>query len=578
MLIDDVNNNVLSNKQLNVTSISSLDSFNTKDDYSLNFSSRSSYNSADADVKLLNNGSSENSNNATTNAFSTQNYNSTNGYGLINGAAAVARAIGQNTFADVPDLGGNNWGADLVKAPEVWAQGYTGKGVIVAVVDTGVDYNHEDLRNNIWTNANEIVGNSIDDDGNGYIDDNYGWNFADKNNNTLDNNGHGTHVSGAIAGENNNYGVTGIAYDAKIMPVKVLNESGSGSYNSISKGIRYAVDNGANVINLSLGGTSSNRTLESAIDYASSKGVIVVMAAGNDGDSSPDYPARYAYKSGIAVGAVDKNNNMPDFSNRSGTDEIAYVTAPGVKVYSSVPNNQYATYSGTSMATPHVAGVVALMLSTNSSLTDAQVRQIVTETTGNSTQTTSSNFNLSNVSSLATQVIADTTINNTYTNSSFNSSNFGSLASQVMSNDNLLRIGAQTANYLTPETISSFNSYDVGSLIAQGITETANYLTPETIASFNNSDVGSLIDQAMSNDKLLGIYAETTKYLTPTESNNGLANPELWPQFQNYEKILGSINVDNNDDNKDKNNLDFGKLVEEMQKQMDQYRKFLGIA
>ena len=480
MLIDDVNNNVLSNKQLNVTSISSLDSFNTKDDYSLNFSRSSSYNSDDADVHLLNN--------ATTNAFSAQNYNSTNGYGLINGAAAVARAIGQNTFADVPDLGGNNWGADLVKAPEVWAQGYTGKGVIVAVVDTGVDYNHEDLKNNIWTNANEIVGNGIDDDGNGYIDDNYGWNFDEKNNNTLDNNGHGTHVSGTIAGENNNYGVTGIAYDAKIMPVKVLNESGSGSYSSISKGIRYAVDNGANVINLSLGGTSSNRTLESAINYASSKGVIVVMAAGNDGDSSPDYPARYASKSGIAVGAVDKNNNMPDFSNRSGANEISYVTAPGVKVYSSVPNNQYATYNGTSMAAPHVAGVVALMLSANPNLTDAQVRQIVAETAENSTQSTNSSSNISSsvpsqAMSTTSYAYADTAVNSLQSTissfSSFNISNVSSLARQVISNNNLLPINAQTGNYLTSQTISSFNSYDVGSLIGQAMSNAkllGNYL------------------------------------------------------------------------------------------------------
>jgi subtilisin len=499
MLIDDVNNNVLSNKQLNVTSISSLDSFNPKDDYSLNLSGHSSYNSADTDVQLQNNSDSEKNSNTTANAFSTGNYNSTNGYGLINGAAAVAKATNQNTFADVRDLGGNNWGADLVKAPEVWAQGYTGQGVVVAVVDTGVDYNHDDLKNNIWTNANEIADNGIDDDGNGYIDDNSGWNFSEKNNNTLDKNGHGTHISGTIAGENNDSGVTGIAYNAKIMPVKVLNDSGSGSYSSISKGIRYAVDNGANVINLSLGGGSSNRTLESAINYASSKGVIVVMAAGNDGDSLPDYPARYAYKSGIAVGAVDQNNNMPDFSNRSGTNEISYVTAPGVKVYSSVPNNQYATYSGTSMATPHVAGVVALMLSANSSLTDAQVRQIVTETAGNSPQTTNSSFNLSNVTSFGSQVIADTTRNNTQTtSSSFNLSNVTSLASQVMSGNNLQHIYAQTANYLTSQTFSSFNSSNFGSLIGQAI-------------------------------------AETAKYLTSTEGNNGLANPELWSQFQNFE-------------------------------------------
>ncbi|MDZ8066130.1 MAG: S8 family peptidase [Nostoc sp. DedQUE08] len=544
MHIDDVNNNILSNKQLNTTSISSLDSFNTKDNYSLNFSRRSSYNSADADVQLRNNDESKNSNNPTNNAFNTQNYNSTNGYGLINGAAAVARAIGQNTFADVPDLGGNNWGADLVKAPEVWAHGYTGKGVVVAVVDTGVDYNHEDLKNNIWTNSKEIAGNGIDDDGNGYVDDTYGWNFADQNNNTLDDNGHGTHVSGTIAGENNNYGVTGIAYDAKIMPVKALDSSGSGSYSSISKGIRYAVDNGANVINLSLGGGSSNRTLESAINYASSKGVIVVMAAGNDGDSSPDYPARYASKSGIAVGAVDKNNNLADFSNRSGTNPIAYVTAPGVKVYSSVPNNQYATYSGTSMAAPHVAGIVALMLSANSNLTDAQVRQIVTETAENSTQTTSSSFKISNVSSLASRVIAESAGNNTQTtNSSFNSYNFGSLIGQGIT---------ETTRYLTPENINSFNNSNFGSLIGQGITETTRYLTPENINSWNNSDFNPVIGQAIT---------ETTKYLISAEGNKISTNPELWSQFQSYEKILGSINVNSN---QDENNPDFVKLLEGM--------------
>ncbi|OYD96838.1 hypothetical protein CDG76_08735 [Nostoc sp. 'Peltigera membranacea cyanobiont' 210A] len=604
MHIDDVNNNILSKKQLNATSISSLDSFNTKDNYSLNFSRRSSYNSDDADVQLLNNDESENSNNATTNTFSTQNYNSTNGYGLINGAAAVARAIGKNTFADVPDLGGNNWGADMVKAPEVWTQGYTGKGVVVAVVDTGVDYNHEDLTNNIWMNTKEIAGNGIDDDGNGYVDDNYGWNFADQNNNTLDDNGHGTHVSGTIAGENNNYGVTGIAYDAKIMAVKALDSSGSGSYSSISKGIRYAVDNGANVINLSLGGASSNRTLESAINYASSKGVIVVMAAGNDGDSSPDYPARYASKSGIAVGAVDKNNNLADFSNRSGTNPIAYVTAPGVKVYSSVPNNQYATYSGTSMAAPHVAGIVALMLSANSNLTDAQVRQIVTETAGNSTQTTnsslnssnfssligqgitetagnntqitSSSFNISNVSSLASRVIAETAGNNTQTaNSSFNSSNFSSLIGQGIT---------ESTRYLTPENINSFNSSNFGSLIGQGITESTRYLTPENINSFNNSNFGSLIGQGITEsaryltpetiaswnnsdfNPVIGQATETTKYLISAEGNNISTNPELWLQFQNYEKILGSINVNSN---QDENNLDYVKLLEGMQKQID---------
>ncbi len=540
MLNDNVNNNLFSNKALNSNLISSLDTFNIKDNYTLNLSGRSSYNLADADMQLLNKNNSKISNKNT--ATTSGTYNSTTGYGLINSAAAVARVTGQNTFADVPDVGGNNWGADLVKAPEVWAQGYTGQGVVVAVIDTGVDYNHEDLRNNIWTNTNEIADNGIDDDGNGYVDDNYGWNFSGNNNNTLDRNGHGTHVSGTIAGENNNYGVTGIAYGAKIMPVKVLNDSGSGSYNSIAKGIRYAVDNGADVINLSLGGRYSNRTLESAINYASSKGVIVVMAAGNDGDSSPNYPARYAYKSGIAVGAVDRNNNIADFSNRSGTSQISYVTAPGVNVYSTVPGNQYDIYSGTSMAAPHVAGVVALMLSANPNLTDAQVRQIVTETAVNSTQSTTSSLNIFNVNSLASQASIRTAEDfSVKTISSFNNFDFGSIINQ------------------TPQTITNF----IGS--NQSITETTKYLTPQTI------DIVFVSDRAIT---------ETTKYLTSIPGNNTLFNTEFSSQSIDYDMIFSRINIDSNENNQGQNNLDFVKLVEQMQKQLEQLeqvRKFLGL-
>ncbi|WP_193199380.1 S8 family peptidase [Nostoc sp. MG11] len=520
MPIDDISKNLLSNQGLNFTPISSVDSFNSKDDYGLSLSGRSSFNSAinsleadDTNVRSLNSSGSEN---VTTTASSTGNYNSTYGYGLINGAAAVAQAAGRNTFADVPDLGGNNWGADLVKTPEVWAQGYTGKGVVVAVVDTGVDYNHEDLKNNIWTNTKEIAGNSIDDDGNGYIDDVYGWNFANNNNNIQDNNGHGTHISGTIAGENNNYGVTGIAYDAKIMPVKVLNESGSGSSTSVANGIYYAVDNGADVINLSLGSNYSNRTLKSAVEYASSKGVIVVMAAGNDGESLPDYPARYANKSGIAVGAVDRNNTIADFSNRSGSNEITYVTAPGIGIYSSVPGNQYGRYSGTSMATPHVAGVVALMLSANPNLTDAQVRQIVTETAGNSTQASTSSFDSFDVNSLVNQTIT------------------------------------QTENYLTPASTSSFDSFNANFLVSQTITQTENYLTPAN--NFNT------------------IYQ--------LENNDMLVNSESWLQFQYYDQVLSTnTNIpDGNNDNNNGNNPDFGNLLQIIQRRIEAYRKLLGFS
>jgi subtilisin len=396
MPVDYNRNNLFYRKGLNVTPISSVDSFNSQDDCSFNVSGRSSFNSfqnaleADSDVQTWKSNNSVNTNSG--------KYDSTSGYGLINAAAAVSKAAGKKTFGDVAVKGGNDWGADLVKAPEAWAKGYTGKGVVVAVIDTGVDRNHEDLKDNIWINTNEIADNGIDDDGNGYIDDAQGWNFADNTNNTLDDNGHGTHVSGTIAGENNGIGVTGVAYDAKIMPVKVLNASGSGSYDAIANGIYYAVNNGANVINLSLGGDFPNDTLESAIKYASNKGVTVCMAAGNDSSFQPGYPAHYADKYGIAVGAVDQNQDMAYFSNRSGFQPLTYVTAPGVGVYSTLPGNKYASYNGTSMATPHVAGVVALMLSANRGLTNAQVRAIIAQTSGNSTQSTNSSLNIGSTS------------------------------------------------------------------------------------------------------------------------------------------------------------------------------------
>jgi len=311
----------------------------------------------------------------------TSGFNATYGYGLINAAAAVARALGQSSpFPDVANLGGNNWGNDLVKAPEVWARGFTGQGIVVAVVDTGVDYTHSDLDANIWVNTREVAGNGLDDDGNGYIDDVRGWDFIGNDNDPRDGNGHGTHVAGTIAGENNGTGVTGVAYNARIMAVKVLSDSGSGSNISVANGIRYAANNGAQVINLSLGGGYSS-DIYSAIQYATGRGSIVVMASGNEGAAQPGYPAFHATEYGLSIGAVDSNSRIASFSNRAGTNSaMRHVMAPGVNVYSTVPNNGYASYNGTSMATPHAAGVVALMLSANGSLSPAQVRDMVTGT------------------------------------------------------------------------------------------------------------------------------------------------------------------------------------------------------
>ncbi|MFM2063682.1 MAG: hypothetical protein RLZZ507_3353 [Cyanobacteriota bacterium] len=316
-------------------------------------------------------------------------FSSTYGYGLVNAASAVARAIGQTTpFANVADLGGNNWGNDIVNAPEAWARGYTGQGIVVAVIDSGVDINHSDLRDNIWRNTGEIVGNGIDDDRNGYIDDVNGWNFGSNQNNnnvlpgtTSQGQGHGTHVAGTIAASNNGIGVTGVAHQARIMAIRMGDVDDQGRFTnagSLATAIRYAVNNGANVINMSLGWTDSQE-LRDALAYAASRNVITVSAAGNSSLSSPGTPAQYATQYGLSVGAVDINRTIANFSNRAGSNSaMQHVVAPGVNIYSTTPGNTYGFSSGTSMAAPHVAGVVALMLSANRNLTHAQVREILT--------------------------------------------------------------------------------------------------------------------------------------------------------------------------------------------------------
>jgi hypothetical protein len=307
-------------------------------------------------------------------------YSSTDGYGEISVARALDQLTGQR-LARQPALGGVFWGLDRVGAPSAWAAGITGASITVAVLDTGVDYLHPDIDANIWTNTREVAGNGIDDDRNGFIDDIRGWDFAYNDNNPSDINGHGTHVAGTIAAENNGFGQTGVAYNAKIMPVKVLSDTGSGSFSNVARGIRYAADNGADVINLSLGGSTGSFELLDALRYANNRGVSIVMAAGNSRGATPNFPAGYAGELGLAVGAVDINGTLASFSNMAGSTVIDYVTAPGVSIYSLSPNNSYRSLSGTSMAAPHVAGSVALLLSYRPDLAPAQIEALLTSTT-----------------------------------------------------------------------------------------------------------------------------------------------------------------------------------------------------
>lgn len=288
---------------------------------------------------------------------------------------------GAAPFEDVPYYGGaNDWYVNRVGATEAWADGYTGEGVVVAVIDTGVDLDHPDLVTNLWVNADEIPGNGIDDDGNGFVDDVRGWDFANGDNDPDDTNGHGTHVAGTVAALANGQGATGVAPGATVMPVQVLGDSGGGSSFSVASGIRYAADNGADIINLSLGGGFSN-AIRSAVAYASSLGVFVVAAAGNESAAVPSFPARYSADFGqvLSVGAHSSVDRIAGFSNAVGNSGAVQVDAPGVGVFSTYVGGGYRSLSGTSMASPNVAGVAALTLSANPNLTPSQLRSLIVD-------------------------------------------------------------------------------------------------------------------------------------------------------------------------------------------------------
>ena len=254
-----------------------------------------------------------------------------------------------------------------VQAPQAWDAITTpGSPVVVAVIDSGMDASHPDLAAQMWQNpgesgvdsaGNEKRSNGADDDANGYVDDWQGWNMVANNNLIGDDQGHGTHVAGIIgAVSNNGVGISGIAPNAVLMPVKVLDQNGQGTHAQVAEGILYAVNQGAQVINLGLGGQGSSEVLQSAVNYALAHGVLMVAAAGNDGAWSAYYPA--AYSGVLATGAV---NNMGDGSSFSSRGNHLSLVAPGEAIYSTLPGGAYGADTGTSMSSAHVSGAAALL-------------------------------------------------------------------------------------------------------------------------------------------------------------------------------------------------------------------------
>lgn len=243
------------------------------------------------------------------------------------------------------------WNLPVIGTEQGWAISKGKENIEIAIVDTGVDLDHPDLKNRLVK----------------------GFNLIDENREPDDDNGHGTHVAGIIASEtNNSEGTAGMTWYNKIMPVKAMGAKGYGTTFDIARGIIWAVDHGADVINLSLGNYQPSNMLEEAVTYAFSKNVLMVSAAGNDGSNQPTYPS--AYPEVLSVAAIDYNGNRASFSNYGDYIDIA---APGVSIPSTYFNKQYAALSGTSMAAPHVAGLAALIFSANPELTNKQVMNII---------------------------------------------------------------------------------------------------------------------------------------------------------------------------------------------------------
>ena len=275
------------------------------------------------------------------------------------------------------NTGQNGGKADAdIDAPEAWDYTTGSRSVLVGVIDTGIDHTHPDLAANMWINPNEIAANGLDDDNNGYVDDVRGWDFANNDNNPMDDHLHGTHCAGTIGGVGNNgKGVVGVCWQVSLVGLKFLSSSGSGTISDATEAVAYGTQIGVDMTSNSWGGGGYSLLLKSTIDAAGTANILFIAAAGNESsnsDSEVSYPSGYDSASIIAVAATTRSDVLSYFSNYgAATVDLA---APGSEIYSTAPSGGYATLSGTSMATPHVTGACALLLAHNPTLSPTAVK------------------------------------------------------------------------------------------------------------------------------------------------------------------------------------------------------------
>ena len=292
--------------------------------------------------------------------------------------AAIGLAAPAAASAATDPMLAQQWGLGATNASEAWTQS-TGTGVLVAVLDTGIQLDHPDLAGAIWTNPGEVAGNGRDDDNDGIVDDVHGANMLDSSANVSDDNDHGTHVSGIIAARRGNgIGGSGIAPEATILPVKVLDANMAGDTLSLARGIRYAVDRGAKILSISINTDATANDVKSAVVYAGEHGAVIVAAAGNDGrniDVLPRYLASLSDPAIIGVGATMSNGHLWASSN-TGTLSVD-LAAPGAGIVSTARGSSYQSRTGTSAAAPFVAGTMALLAAARPDLSMSALRSIV---------------------------------------------------------------------------------------------------------------------------------------------------------------------------------------------------------